>query len=84
MNLRIIHHLEALYTFATASSTAALTFSTSHPGEKLSRTICTPPIACFPLSSARMAPCVDVAGTVQYASPLSCPNDTHGLNSSGA
>lgn len=40
------------------------TASTSQVGGKESRTNCTPPIACLALSSALIAPWVEVEGTV--------------------
>ena len=49
------------------------TLSTLQVGGKERRTSCTPPTACFALSSAVM----------EVADPLSCPKLTHGLNGAG-
>merc|ERR1719198_2382322 len=69
------------YRAATLSAQCFPTASMSTVGGKESRTSCTPPTACFALSSSLIAPWVEVAGTVQYTSPLSWPKLTHGLNS---
>lgn len=66
----------------TASCITWHTIFSSISGGNERRTSCTPPTACLALCSALMAPCVEVAGTVQYTSPLSCPKLTQGLNSS--
>jgi hypothetical protein len=53
------------YTSAMMSAMTRQTACVSIVGGKERRTSCTPPTACLALSSALIAPCVEVAGTVQ-------------------
>ena len=63
-NLFYISAFPDEYIFLTASVTIFPTESVLHVGGKDNLVNCTPPMACLALSSALIAPWVDVAGTV--------------------